>query len=440
MTQHDLGRVVLLACALAACPLGQGAWGAEHRATPRTVDQDITDYELHAVEERMLALPDGTERTYLAGILSCRSGRIEECTRLLSGVLPQLREPQPHRAATALEALAEAYSASYQYRQAADAYDDLEQHFAHELHDDVADDAALARMLSGVPPQTIAWEGPVRLAMAKNPIGLWTSDLSANGVRAAWLLDTGANYSVITRSFAQQLGLTALPGSATVGSGVTGLKSSLQVAVLPELHVGGATVHHVVALMLDDASLRIGEGPSAYQINAILGYPVLKALGRISFTPRGEFLAGDAVTPQAGGTPMRMRGLTPAIECQVEGERLLFTFDSGASSTDFSVRYFQRFRQHRNEWRTRTVESGGAGGSVRRKMYIQPSAVLSLGDATVTLKDVSVHSTPAKAGIDILFGNLGQDFLADVESVTLDFDRMTFALGAALPSHLPPRH
>jgi hypothetical protein len=38
-------------------------------------------------------------------------------------------------------------------------------------------------------------------------------------------------------------------------------------------------------------------------------------------------------------------GLTPAIECEVEGQRLPFTFDMGASSSDFSVRYYERFVQ-----------------------------------------------------------------------------------------------
>jgi len=43
----------------------------------------------------------------------------------------------------------------------------------------------------------------------------------------------------------------------------------LQVAVLPTLQVGGATVKNVVVLMLEDANLKVGTGKHAYQINAI---------------------------------------------------------------------------------------------------------------------------------------------------------------------------
>jgi predicted aspartyl protease len=377
----------------------------------------------------------GLERDYFAGILATRSGRADESIQLLSRALPQLRETQPERAATALEALADAYSMSYRYREAAQAYDDLEQHFARHLNHDVADDAALARILIDSPAQTIRMDGSVRLRTSRNPIGSLESELTVNGIREQWLLDTGANQSVVTRSFAERLGLTPLPGVASVGSGITGLKSPLRAALVPTLHLGGATVSNVVVLILDDANLRVGNGTDSYQINAILGYPVLKALSRITFTNDGEFLAGDNAD-KAGGTKMFMRGLTPAIECDVDGERLLFTFDTGASSTSFSVRYHDLFQGRQRDWRTETVESGGAGGSAKRTMFIEPAVTLGVSGKTVTLQNVSIFSTRMNAGIDVLFGNLGQDFVASFDRFTLDFVNMTFSLGSPLSSRV----
>jgi predicted aspartyl protease len=415
----------------AAASAGQ-AQPARAGTAPAGPDADVRDYRLQALDARVQSLPPGVERDYLAGVLASRRGRTQESIELLNRALPGLRDSQPQRAAVALEALAEGYVSSYRYREAARAYDDLEQHFGGNRGHDVTNDAALARMLVDVPVQTVEWDGQVRLPTSRNPIGSVTCAIMVNGTSEQWLLDTGANYTVVSRSFAQKLGLTPLVGSAMVGSGVTGLKSPLQAAVLPDLHLGGATVHEAVAMILDDASLRIGSGPTAYQIHAILGYPVLKALGRITFTRKGEFLAGEAAD-KASSVPMYLRGLSPVIECDVDGQRLLFTFDTGASSTDLSVRYFDLFRQHRRTWRTRTVESGGAGGTVHRKMYIQPELVVKVGDATATLKDVTIFSSRMNAGIDVLFGNIGQDLVAGFESFTLDFVSMTFGLGAPSP-------
>ena len=75
---------------------------------------------------------------------------------------------------------------------------------------------------------------------------------------------------------------------APLRSGITGLESSIQ--ILPTL-VGGASLTNVPLLVIDDRNLRIGPVGSAYQ-NAILGYPTLRALGTVTFTAGGEFIAG----------------------------------------------------------------------------------------------------------------------------------------------------
>jgi len=383
-------------------------------------------FQLRELDAALQQIPAGVDRDYVAGILAVRSGRPETAISLLARALPGLRDAQPQRAVQALKALADANMLLYRYPQAADAFNDLEQHFAGQPDSDVTSDAALARILVNAPPQTIAWDGPVQLEARQNPIRSRVAKLDAHGIREEWLLDTGANQSVVSRSFAARLGLTPLSGTALVGSGVTGLKSPLRAAILPELRVGGATLRNVVVMILDDENLRIGPASGGYQLHAILGFPALKALGSISFTRSGAFLASPA-TNTVSGVPIFMRGLTPAIECDVEGEPLLFTFDTGASSTDLSVRYYEKFRGQNRLWRTREVESGGGGGSIKRTMFIQPAVTLKVAGSVVTLPDVSIFSTRMNAGIDVLFGNLGQDFVEGFERVTLDFVHMRFS-------------
>jgi hypothetical protein len=121
-----------------------------------------------------------------------------------------------------------------------------------------------------------------------------------------------------------------------------------------------------------------------------------------------------------------MRGLTPVVEGLVEGHRLLFTLDTGASSTTLSSRYFELFRAKSSAWTKASGESGGAGGSVRQTFFSQPSLDIAVGAGSATLTDVSILPERTNAGIDILFGNLGQDFVDGFERVTLDFGKMTF--------------
>ncbi len=425
------GYVLIVATCLACAPPAPGTRSA-NPVTATMADGDLRDYQLRTLETRIQSMPDGPERDYFSGMLAARSGRFGEAIVQLNRALPHLRESSPKRAAMALEAVATAHRASNQYGDAARAYAELSDRFANQLDHFPADDAALARILKGTSPQTIAWHGPVKLKTSMNPIGSRVAELVVNGVRGPWLLDTGANQSVVSRTFAERLGVTPLPGVASAGSGLTGRQSSLRVAVLPTMHVGGASLTNVVLIVLDDENLRFGSGRDTYQLDAILGYPILKALGVVTFT-RDEFLAAQTAEPGGQGVRMYMRGLTPAVECEVEGRPLLFTLDTGASSTDLSVRYYELFRAQANSWKTQKVESGGVGGSLMHDLYIQPRLVMKMGTSTATLKDVSITPVRMNAGLDILFGNLGQDFVDSFESVSLNFSTMTLILGAPHP-------
>lgn len=422
------GYVLIASVCVACAPAPPGAENVSPAAA-MTADADLQNYLLRDLETHIQRMPKGPERDYFNGMLAVRSGRFGDAIAQLNRALPHLRESAPKRAAMALEAIATAYRADNQYGDAARAYAELSDRFADQLDRFPADDAALARILSGTPPQSISWNGPVKLKTSKNPIGSRVAELVVNGVGGLWLLDTGANQSVVSRTFAQRLGVTPLQGVASVGSGVTGRKSSLRAAVLPTMQIGGAALTIVVLLVLDDENLRIGSGPDAYQIDAVLGYPILKALRVVTFT-RDEFLAGDAAEADGRGARMYMRGLTPAIECDVEGRPLLFTLDTGASSTDLSVRYYELFRAQADSWKMQSVETAGAGGSSTHDVYIQPRLVMKSGTSTVTLHDVSILPVHMNAGIDVLFGNLGQDFVDSFETFSLNFSTMTFSLGA----------
>jgi predicted aspartyl protease len=335
-----------------------------------------------------------------------------------------------------LEALADDYNKSFRYGDAARSYDDLLAHFANQMSgpqlQGTKDDAGVAHLLRGAPAQTIAWQGPTRLKTGRNPIGSVVTDLTVNGVRGPWLLDTGANVSVVSRSFARRIGVKPLPGFGQTMAGITGIENPLQAAVLPTLQMGGATLHNVVVLILDDANLKISMGKQAYQINAIVGYPVFQALGAITFSHAGGFEAGDTARRSATGTRMYMKLLMPVIECGVEDHDLPFSFDTGASGTNLSIRYYERFRGEAGMWKKGENKSFGAGGLRRREIYLQPKLDLVVGDKTATLRRVPIFTVRMGSDIDELYGNLGQDLVAGFESFTLDFSAMTFSLGAPI--------
>ena len=129
-------------------------------------------------------------------------------------------------------------------------------------------------------------------------------------------------FSVVTTSFARRPGLNPLPGFAQTTSGITGVENPLQVAVLPTWEMGGAELHNVVMLILEDANLKVSLGKESYQINRIIGYPVFQALGVVTFVHDGWFEAGEQAQRSGAGARMYMKSLTPVTVCGVEGHDL----------------------------------------------------------------------------------------------------------------------
>jgi predicted aspartyl protease len=434
-------RVALFLTALCVAPWF--SWGqAKGVVSKDNADLEAKEFRLDDLEARLRTMPPGEERDYFAGVLANRAGHLPESIDLLNRALGSIRTSRPNRAVIALQVLADDYMKSFQYAAAAGAYDDLLAHFSGQLKpgelQSARNDAGIAQLLREAPPQTIAWDGAAKLKTERNPLNSVNVELTVNGVTGPWLLDTGANLSLVTRSFAERLGLKLLPGVAQTKAGLTGIENPLRVALLPTLQMGGATLHNVVLMVLDDANLYINLGKSAYQILGIIGYPVFQALGAITFLHEGEFVAGDRQQPQEAGARMYMNGLSPVIECRVEGKALPFYFDTGAAGTNFFVRYHRQFRSESKTWKKGKEKDAGAGGVRKRKIYIQPQVDLGIGDKTVTLRKVSIYRTSTGSDDnDELYGNLGQDVVANFKSFTLDFSTMTFSLGEPLAPDQP---
>ena len=153
---HGGGAWLLAASVCAGCASPSDS-APPQNATAASADTELRDFQLHALEARVQAMPEGPERDYFDGMLAVRSGRFDDAIGRLNRALPRLRESEPKRAAMALQGMATAYTANNRYGDAAHAYAELAERFTGQLDHYLADDAAIARILSGTPPQTIAW-------------------------------------------------------------------------------------------------------------------------------------------------------------------------------------------------------------------------------------------------------------------------------------------
>jgi predicted aspartyl protease len=159
-----------------------------------------------------------------------------------------------------------------------------------------------------------------------------TLEVSVNGTPAAALLDSGAQYSVLDRAFADRIAAADTPGPPMAAYGVGG---AVQVGRSAAVDVSFGDVR---LQALRTAVLQLGPLSSAAELSipVILGRDVMNALvAEIDFPGRRLRLDSPALhMPPAEATPLpsNRRGGALFSTVVVEGSSLEVLVDTGASS------------------------------------------------------------------------------------------------------------
>jgi predicted aspartyl protease len=383
--------------------------------------------------ERALALDRSLaaqDRAFFAGVMANRRNRASESIRLLEPLIPVLSRDNRTRAVVALSSLADDYEKTFHYAAAADTYDYLAQNFAHDMSSDeferVNRESARWSLLRGAPPQTASVNGPFTVETTRNRLGLMKASVTIAGQQTSMILDTGANLSAVSRSTALNLGLKLSSNQATV-EGMTQDPILVHTAVIPNLEIGKATFRNVAVIVVEDKDMFLS--PMQYMLPGSLGFPVLAALGRITFFEDGRFEVGlQPTTGKPVSGDLFLQRLTPIVSAGIRGNEELFTIDTGATGSFLSARYYQDYPHEFESQMVDEMVLTGAGGTRTLLAYYASEITLSLGGACVRMENVPVLIRARGIPDDYFYGNLGQRALNTFPSYTFDFQSMSFTI------------
>lgn len=384
-----------------------------------------------AAAEAALAMaePDSAEAMLLAGLLAAFSLNEAEAEANLAPLVAGRRTPADLRGAAA-STLGGVWLRQGRYADAASAFET-----ALAMGEDDADarrgleqSLAISRALANVARPSNAGEAEGAVALQRDMAGLARAGVAINGVDVEMVVDTGANFSVLTESQAQAHGLRILNTPVTVGS-TTSEAAEARLGVAETLMLGGMRFRDVVFLVMPDEALTFANG--AYRIDGILGFPVLSRLQRLTFEtgPGGERMAWR---PSDGPAPSRdlfVAGLTPYVYLGLEGELATFALDTGANTTSLRHEAVERHPHLLDQARPATVTFGGAGGETQVQGWTLSTLELRTDDTSMVLPEISVSEEAG--GRDGVLGRLGRDALAG--GFVLDFPAGDFSLVRAEP-------
>lgn len=371
-----------------------------------------------------------SDRTFFEGVMANRCNRVADSIRMLEPLVPTLSTADKDRAVTTLTTLADDYEKSFRYADAANAYSELERRFGSLMDENerhrVSREAARWSLLRGSPPQSVEVKQPFTIPTRRDKVGLPEVWVEFGRIHESLILDTGANLSAISLSLAQQLGLKLSNSSAT-SNGIAGRRMVIRTAVIPELRLGEAKFRNVAVIVINDKDMTVPY--LHYRIPGSIGFPVLSALGRITFFADGQFGVGSnpAAGIPAGEENLFLQRLTPVVAAEIAGAERLFTIDTGSAGAFFTVSYYL---EHKDDFASQTIgnfDLAGAGGARTYPAYLTGKVNIKMGGACISLNQIPVMAQSKGQSDDKFYGAIGQLVLGQLKSYTFDFQNMRFS-------------
>lgn len=337
------------------------------------------------------------------------------------------KKTEAKKAADAYEMLADDYAKIYNYAKSAAALKILLSEFKNQLDADKLDDSEndfkLRTSLANVAPQTISFAGDTEIQAFRDKAKLLNIPVEINNQKMDFVFDTGANVSTITVSMAQKLGLKIIESDFEVGTS-TDKKVKSKLAVAPVLKIGNITLRNVVFLVFEDAALYFP--PIKYQINGVVGFPVIEAMRRITITKKDVMIIPARLSPDKSVQNMCLEDLMPLIEASYDNQKMIFAFDTGAQTSQL----FPPFLKSQNgkiekAYKLRKAIIGGAGGVQNAATYDLQNIDLIVAGKTAHFPKMELLSEEINEDARRLYGNLGQDLIKQFDRMTLDFQAMS---------------
>jgi len=347
--------------------------------------------------------------------------------RLAAGQDPALRR-------AALTVLTSAAFANGDYAGAARAGRQLEDALrtAGRTHDEaegVGRTWRLAALLAGRPGQT-GTPVPGSAEVHRDVVGMNRMSIAVNGTALDSVVDTGAGLSVLSAGTARQLGLTPVEGGVDVGNSVDSTVP-VRVAIADRLEIAGNVLRNVPFLIIADEALSFTLPTGRYEIKAIVGLPVLRALGRVRIEAAGRFaVLGPAPAGEAGVQNMYGVGDEIYVDVALGGRPVALQLDTGANRTSLTARYAAANAAAVAALGTRNASSQGAGGARVQPVARWTQVPVAVGGRELVLPEISIALPAAGGRPPQDNGTLGQDVLRRFDSYTLDFIAMRLSLGA----------
>jgi len=418
----------------------------------------LADHQYLRIEALLSQLPPDQAQFY-RGILANRSNQLDQSVKLLEPLIDQVSgSGDAAREKLVRMTLAEDYLRLGDWAKAGHAYQTLDARLGAKLtqseQDEIEMPLKMLPLAKDNPPTTVDPCESFRLQVSNDPLGLIDVPVFIAARSHGWMLDPTAPFNLISRSMAQDVGLTISKESATIHT-LTGRPIQVHVTVIPRFTIGGRlTLHDVTAFVFDDVDYSFPH--SGYRVEGVLGYPSLAAMGRLTVSdntiqvdPAKEidpqedkdregagarfYLDGDQVIVALGRrldrtTDSSSQGVAAGSRGDAqENDDRMFAIDAGGQQTYLTSRWFDEHAAAFNGQKMEPFSIPGLDTGPESAFFAE-TVPLVVGGTSIELHNIPVLAQRVGSDArDDVYGVLGIDALDQLKSYTFDYRTMRFS-------------
>lgn len=310
-----------------------------------------------------------------------------------------------------------------EYSEAVNASEEILKNYKHLIdsskYEELQNDHKVWLALANAPKQEIIRTADCNIHLERDKVGLLNIPTVFKKDSVNFLFDTGANFSVITRSVAEKLNMNIIEADFYVTAS-TGSRVESDIAIADEFQIGSLTIKNAVFLIFEDKDLAFPQAD--YYPNGAIGFPVIRAFGELQFEKDNNIFVPQHLTDYKLSN-LALDDLFPVIAVLYGNDTLQFTFDTGANATSLYSAFYNRYQTFLDKnYTKRKFKSGGAGGMVEFEGMTLDTLTLGVADSKVILDSVNLHIEDHGEDNTYVYGNFGQDYIKKFDKMIISFE------------------
>lgn len=410
--------------------------------TPVRVDNLLADHQFIRVEAQLAQLPPRQAQFY-RGILANKDNDARKSIELLEPLIDEVAASGDAAHEKVLrKALAEDYLRLGEWAKAASAYQALVERVGSKMSSEEQNEIEMPLKMLPLakdnPPTTVDPCDPFKLQVSKNPLGLVDVPVFVDARSYSWMLDPTAPFNLIAHSYAKEAGLTLSADAVTIHT-LTGRPIQVRSTVIPRFTIGGQlTLRNMTAFVFEDADYQFPH--TQYQVEGVLGYPALQAIGRVTVTNSDTvYIQPDGSQPSTAeekkerktGVRFFLDGeqVIVALGKSDDGDQRMYAVDAGGQQTYLTSRYYDEHTEDFANQQMQLFSMRGHSEDTTVSAYTAETVPLAVGATQIDVHFIQVLTQPlGSAALDDVYGLLGVDALDQFGSYTFDYRTMRFSV------------